>query len=77
MLLNPHTYDPVDLDGLKVTPGAVGLNAGSARNDLPTTLIVALALLAALALAGLASGARRGLRNPIMFLRTHVGRGRA
>jgi hypothetical protein len=72
-----HGYDPVDLDGLKIAPGAAGLNAGSARNDLPTTLIVALALLAALALAGLVSGARRGLRNPLAFLKTHVGRGRA
>jgi hypothetical protein len=72
-----HGHDPVDLDGLKITPGAVGLNAGSARNDLPTTLIVALALVAALALAGLVSGARRGLRNPIVFFKTHVGRGRA
>jgi hypothetical protein len=72
-----HGYDPVDLDGLKINPGAAGLNAGAARNDLPTTLIVVLALLAALALAGVASGARRGLRNPLVFLKTHVGRGRA
>ena len=73
--------DPIELNGLKVNPGAAGLAAGAARNDLPVTLIVALALLAVLALAGLFSGVREGLLSRLggasTYLRTHVGRGRA
>ena len=74
-------HDPVDLNGLKITPGAAGFNAGAARNDLPVTLLVVLALLAVLALAGLFSGVRKDLLSRLggagAFLRTHVGRGRA
>jgi hypothetical protein len=62
---------PLEVAGRKVTPGK-GL-----RNDLPTTLIVVLALLALLALAGLVSSARRGFPARLAALRTHVGRGRA
>jgi hypothetical protein len=56
---------------------ARGHDAAAARNDLPATLIVVLALLAALALAGLVSGARRGFPARLAALRAHVGRGRA
>jgi hypothetical protein len=74
-------HDPVDLDGLKVTPGAAGLSSGASRNDLPVTLIVVLALLAVLALAGVFSGVRKDFASRLggagAFLRTHVGRGRA
>jgi hypothetical protein len=45
---------PVDVAGRKVTPGASAF-----RNDLPTTLLVLLALLAAAAVAGLAPALRR------------------
>jgi hypothetical protein len=45
---------PIDVAGRRVTPGETAL-----RNDLPTTLIVLLALLAAAAVAGLAPALRR------------------
>jgi hypothetical protein len=53
-----------DVGGTAVVPGAAGLTADAARNSLPTTLIVALALLAAAALAGAVPLLRRagGLR---------------
>ena len=70
-------HDPVDVNGLKINPGAAGLSSAAARNDLPATLIVVLALLASLALAGLVSGARRGFPARLAALRAHVGRGRA
>src|SRR5690349_16898493 len=41
-------HDPVDVNGLKINPGAAGLSNAAARNDLPATLIVVLALLASL-----------------------------
>ena len=69
-------HSPVDLNGVRIDPAAVGLQAGASRNALPATLIVLLALLAALALAGLVAGARRGFPR-LAALRTHVGRGRA
>jgi hypothetical protein len=47
-------HDPVELGGRTLTPGAAGLNAAAARHDLPSTLIAALALLAAATLALLA-----------------------
>jgi hypothetical protein len=47
---------PVDVAGRRVTPGESAF-----RNDLPTTLIVLLALLAAAAVAGLAPLVRRRL----------------
>jgi hypothetical protein len=77
-----HSHDLVDLDGSKVNPHALGLDAAAARNDVPTTLLVVLALLGVLALAGMLSGARRDrffsrLGSAGTFLRTHVGRGRA
>ena len=73
-------HDPVNLNGIKIDPAAAGLHAGAARNDLPTTLIVLLALLAALALGGLAAagkGIPARLFPRLAALRTHVGRGRA
>jgi hypothetical protein len=45
---------PIDIAGRRVTPGDSAL-----RNDLPTTLLVLLALLAAAAVAGLAPLLRR------------------
>jgi hypothetical protein len=49
---------PIEVSGTSVTPGS----AGSLRNDLPTTLIVLLALLGAAALAAMAPVVRqRGL----------------
>jgi hypothetical protein len=76
-----HGHEPVDLNGLKITPGAAGLSAAAARNDLPATLIVVLALLAVLAVAGLFSGVGKDLFGRLgglgSALKTHVGRGRA
>ncbi|HET8755741.1 MAG TPA: hypothetical protein VFM58_07020 [Solirubrobacteraceae bacterium] len=46
---------PLEIAGRKVSPGV-----GSLRNDLPTTLIVALALLAVAAVGAIAPFARRG-----------------
>jgi hypothetical protein len=43
---------PTSVGGTPVVPGAAGLGAGAVRNSLPTTVIIALALLAAAALAG-------------------------
>jgi hypothetical protein len=51
--------DPVEINGREIVPGAAGLTADAARNDLPTTLIVVLAGLALTALAGAAPAARR------------------
>jgi hypothetical protein len=50
---------PIDVGGNPVVPGAAGLYSGAPRNSLPTTVIVALALLAAAALAGAVPAARR------------------
>jgi hypothetical protein len=52
------TQTPIEVSGASVTPGS----AGSLRNDLPTTLIVLLALLGAAALAAMVPVLRqRGL----------------
>jgi hypothetical protein len=48
---------PLEISGRRVTPGE-----GELRNDLPTTLIVVLALLGAAAAAALAPSVRRGAR---------------
>ena len=64
--------DPMDADGRSVIPGAAGFAAGAMRNDLPTPLIVALALLGAAALAAAAPFVRRRLRTPAPFLRRRV-----
>jgi hypothetical protein len=48
---------PLQISGRRVTPGE-----GALRNDLPTTLIVVLALLGVAAAAALAPAARRGAR---------------
>jgi hypothetical protein len=42
---------PVEVGGEEIVPGASGFAAGAARNDLPATLLVALILLGAAALA--------------------------
>ena len=55
---------PVEISGASVTPGS----ASGLRNDLPTTLIVLLALLGAAALAALAPFARRHATTPIRAL---------
>jgi hypothetical protein len=54
-------HDPVTLGGKTLTPGAAGLSAAAARHDLPSTLIAALALLAAATLALLAPRFRHDL----------------
>lgn len=55
---------PVEISGASVTPGS----ANGLRNDLPTTLIVLLALLGAAALAALAPFARRHAATPVRAL---------
>jgi hypothetical protein len=73
-------HDPVELGGQTLTPGAAGLHAAAARNELPGTLIAALALLAAATLALLAP---RLFRSDLLSrataagstLRARVGRG--
>jgi len=50
---------PIDVDGRQVVPGTAGLAVGGVRNDLPATLPVVLALLAAAALAASAPSVRR------------------
>jgi hypothetical protein len=50
---------PVVIRGRPVIPGTAGLAANTARNDLPTSLLVVLILLAAGALAALVPLARR------------------
>jgi hypothetical protein len=58
---------PVEIGGRPIKPGSAGLEA---RNDLPSTLIVVLALLAALALVGAAPFVRRhGLAPAIALFR--------
>jgi hypothetical protein len=56
---------PIEVSGSRVTPGT----AGELRNDLPTTLIVLLALLTAAALAATAPFARRHATTPFRALR--------
>jgi hypothetical protein len=58
------TQTPVEISGSRVTPGS----AGDLRNDLPTTLIVLLALLGAAALAATAPFARRHATTPLRAL---------
>lgn len=50
---------PVTISGRPVIPGTAGLAAGGVRNEIPTSLIVALALLGAGALATLTPFLRR------------------
>jgi len=50
---------PVDVGGTEVLPGAAGFATGAARNDLPPTLLVALILLGAAAVAAAIPYARR------------------
>ena len=54
----------MEISGASVTPGS----ASGLRNDLPTTLIVLLALLGAAALAALAPFARRHATTPVRAL---------
>ena len=58
------TQTPVEISGASVTPGS----ASGLHNDLPTTLIVLLALLGAAALAALAPFARRHATTPFRAL---------
>jgi hypothetical protein len=55
---------PIQIAGRNVTPGE-----GDLRNSLPTTLIVVLALLAAVAVAAIAPYARRQAQHPLTALR--------
>jgi hypothetical protein len=50
---------PIDIGGRPVVPGTAGLAANAVRNDLPTTLAIVLALLAAGALAACTPFVRR------------------
>jgi hypothetical protein len=54
-----HGGVPVQVGGAPIEPGATGLAANAARNTVPTTLIVVLALLALAAVAGAAPYIRR------------------
>jgi len=65
----------VDVGGTSIVPGAVGFNADAARNSMPTTLIVLLALLGAATLAMLLPSVRRASAGPLTRLRHVVGRG--
>ena len=51
--------DPIRLGGRAVVPGTAGLSSDAVRNELPTPLIVVLALLGAAALATLTPFVRR------------------
>ena len=62
---SPRPRTPIEVSGSRVTPGT----AGELRNDLPTTLIVLLALLTAAALAATAPFARRHATTPFRALR--------
>jgi hypothetical protein len=64
---------PVQVGDSTVVPGAAGFQAGAARSDLPDTLLVALILLGAAALAATAPYARRTL---VPFFRQRVLRRR-
>jgi hypothetical protein len=50
---------PVKVGGIEVVPGAAGFAAGAARNDLPPSLLIALILLGAAAVAAAIPYARR------------------
>jgi hypothetical protein len=50
---------PVEVGGTEIVPGASGFAAGAARNDLPPSLLAALILLGAAALAAAIPYARR------------------
>ena len=51
--------DPIRLGGRSVLPGTAGLSSDAVRNELPTPLIIVLALLGAAALATLSPFVRR------------------
>jgi len=51
--------DPIRLNGRSVLPGTAGLSSDAVRNELPTPLIIVLALLGAAALATLSPFVRR------------------
>jgi len=53
--------DPIRLGGRSVLPGTAGLSADAVRNELPTPLIIVLALLGAAALATLSPFVRRNV----------------
>ena len=53
--------DPIRLGGRAVFPGTAGLSADAVRNELPTPLIIVLALLGAAALATLSPFVRRNV----------------
>ncbi len=70
-------YEPQRVGELDITPGSAGLAATAARHDLPTSLIVVLALLGVTALAALLSRLPRGLVARGRALLPDVGRGRS
>ena len=53
--------DPIRLGGRSVIPGTAGLSSDAVRNELPTPLIIVLALLGAAALATLSPFVRRNV----------------
>ena len=53
--------DPIRLGGRSVVPGTAGLSSDAVRNELPTPLIIVLALLGAAALATLSPFVRRNV----------------
>ena len=53
--------DPIRLGGRSVLPGTAGLSSDAVRNELPTPLIIVLALLGAAALATLSPFVRRNV----------------
>lgn len=70
-------YDPQRVGELDITPGSAGLSATAARHDLPTSLIVVLALLGLTALAALLARLPRDLISRGRALLPDVGRGRS
>jgi hypothetical protein len=70
-------FEPQRVGELDITPGSAGLSATAARHDLPTSLIVVLALLGVTALAALLSRLPRDLLSRGRALLPDVGRGRS
>jgi hypothetical protein len=56
---------PVEVGGRQIVPGAAGLSADAARNDLPSTLVAALILLAIAAVIASAPFVRRRALGPL------------
>jgi hypothetical protein len=68
---------PVEVGGRQIVPGAAGFDANAARNELPTTLIAVLVLLAVAALIAAAPFVRRRLLAPLVPMARRVLPGRS